>query len=112
MARNNGITIKSFQADNDIFAKSEFKDYCERNRIKFSFCGVGAKHQNGVAKQNIKTVAQWAGANMLHLAAHWPQYASSTFWPQTIDYAVRIFNCMPNMTTWISQKQVMVFCQR
>jgi hypothetical protein len=50
MARNNGITIKSFQADNDIFAKSEFKDYCERNRIKFSFCGVGAKHQNGVAE--------------------------------------------------------------
>ncbi len=58
MARNDGITIKSFHADNGIFAKSEFKDYCECNCIKFSFCGVGAKHQNGVAEQNIKTVAQ------------------------------------------------------
>jgi hypothetical protein len=103
MARDDGITIKSFHADNGIFAKSEFKDYCERNRIKFSFCGVGAKHQNGVAEQNIKTVAQWARVNMLHLAAHWPQYSSSTFWPQAIDYAVWIFNRMPTMTTGIFQ---------
>ena len=72
----------------------------------FLFCGVGAKHQNGVAEQNIKTVAQWARANMLHLAAHWPQYASSTFWPQAIDYAVWIFNRMPNMTTGISPNEL------
>ena len=50
MARDDGITIKSFHVDNGIFAKSEFKDYCERNRMKFSFCGVGAKHQNSVAE--------------------------------------------------------------
>ena len=106
MARNDGITIKNFHADNGIFAKPEFKDYCERNRIKVSFCRVGAKHQNVVVEQNIKTVAQWARANMLHLAAHWPQYASSTFWPQAIDYAVWIFNRMPNMTTGISPNEL------
>ena len=106
IAGNDGITIKSFHADNGIFAKSEFKNYCECNRIKFYFCGVGAKHQNGVAERNIKTVTQWARANMLHLAVHWPLYASSTYWPQAIDYAVWVFNCMPNMTTGISSNKL------
>jgi hypothetical protein len=106
MARDEGITIKSFHADNGIFARSEFKDYCEHNRIKFSFCGVGAKHQNGVVERNIKTVAQWARANMLHLATHWPQHASSIFWPQAIDYAVWVFNRMPNMVTGISPNEL------
>lgn len=106
MARDEGFNIKSYHADNGIFSSADFKEHCERNRIKFSFGGVGAKHQNGVAERNIKTVAQWARANMLHLATHWPQYASSTFWPQAIDYAVWVFNRMPNMITGISPNEI------
>ena len=106
MARDEGFNIKSYHADNGIFSSADFKEHCERNRIKFSFGGVGAKHQNGVAERNIKTVAQWARANMLHLATHWPQHASSTFWPQAIDYAVWVFNRMPNMITGISPNEI------
>ena len=106
MARDEGFNLKSYHADNGIFSSAEFKSHCERNRIKFSFGGVGAKHQNGVAERNIKTVAQWARANMLHLATHWPQHASSTFWPQAIDYAVWVFNRMPNMATGISPNEI------
>ena len=106
MAREEGFNIKSYHADNGIFSSTDFKDHCERNRLKFSFGGVGAKHQNGVAERNIKTVAQWARANMLHLATHWPQHASSSFWPQAIDYAVWVFNRMPNMATGISPNEI------
>ncbi len=66
---------------------------------KYSFSGVGAKHQNGVAERNIKTVAQWARANMLHLATHWPQHANSTYWPQAINCVVWVFNRLPNMAS-------------
>jgi hypothetical protein len=62
---------------------------------------VGAKHQNGIAERNIKTVAQWARANMLHLATHWPAAANTKYWPQVIDYAVWVFNRLPNSTSGI-----------
>jgi hypothetical protein len=71
-AHNQGLTIKHFHSDNGVFSSSEFKKHCDAKHIKYSFSGVGAKHQNGVAERNIKTTAQWARANMLHLANHWP----------------------------------------
>jgi hypothetical protein len=46
---------------------------------------VGAKHQNRIAEHNIKTVAQWARTNMLHLATHWPTTANTKYWPQAIN---------------------------
>ncbi len=61
--------------------------------------------KNGVAKRNIKTVAQWAQANMLHLALHWPTQATVSFWPQAIEYSVWVFNQMQNTETGISPKK-------
>ncbi len=54
---------------------------------QYLFSGVGAHHQNRIAERNIKTVAQWAHANMRHFAHHWPAQANVCFWPQAIDYA-------------------------
>ncbi len=67
---------------------------------------MGAKHQNGVAEQNIKTAAQWACANMLHLANHWPQYASVKYWPQAINYAIWVFNNLLNMESGITPNEL------
>ena len=73
---------------------------------KYNFGAVGAKHQNGIAERNLKTVAQWAQANMLHLATLWPQYANATYWPQAIDYAVWVFNRLPNMESGIAPNEI------
>jgi hypothetical protein len=89
-----------------VFASPEFKNHCAQHNQKNSFGGVGAKHQNGVAERNIKTVAQWAHANMLYLATHWPQHANSTYWPQAIDYAVWVFNRLPNMESGIAPNEI------
>jgi hypothetical protein len=62
------------------FSSNEFKAHCDRQQILYSFSGVGAKHMNGIAERNIKTVAQWACANMLHLAQSWLQYADPKYW--------------------------------
>jgi hypothetical protein len=74
MALDKGFKIKRYHFDNGIFALAEFKQHCALQHQNYSFSGVGAKHQNGIAKCNTKTVAQWARANMLHLALHWPQF--------------------------------------
>ena len=86
MAQEIGVCIKKYHLDNGIVASEEFKKHCDAHNQRYSFSGVGAKHQNGIAERNIKTVAQWARANMLHLASLWPEHANAKFWPQAIDY--------------------------
>jgi hypothetical protein len=73
-----------------------------RQHQKYLFSGVGAKHQNEIAKRNIKTVAQWARANMLHIATHWPQHANLKYWRQAINYAAWVFNRLPNTESGIA----------
>ncbi len=105
-ARDEGFKIKKYHSDNGIFSSNEFKAHCDRQQTKYSFSGVGEKHMNGIAERNIKTVAQWARANMLHLAHSWPQYADSKYWPQAINYATWVFNNLPNMESSISPNEV------
>ena len=72
LARDEGFKVKSYHSDNGIFASAEFKADCQKHDQKIDFSGVGAQHQNGVAEQNIKTIASWARANLLHSSYHWP----------------------------------------
>jgi hypothetical protein len=76
LARQEGITIRKYQADNGIFASNAFEGECDILKQEYSFSGVGTHHQNGVAERNIKTVKQWAHANMLHFAHHLPSQAN------------------------------------
>ena len=95
LARDEGFRIKEYHSDNGIFLSAEFKSHCDRNQTKYSLSGVGAKHMNGVVKRNIKTIMQWARANMLHLAQSWPQHADPKYWLQAINYATWVFNHLP-----------------
>ncbi len=87
-----------------------FKEDCASLDQRYSFSGVGAHHQNGIAKRNIKTVAQWARANMLHFAHHWPDKANVRFWPQAIDYALWVFNRLPNLVNSLSPNKIWSSC--
>jgi hypothetical protein len=60
MALNKGFNIKEYHSNNDIFASAEFKEHCAQQEQCYSFSGVRAKRQNGIAERNIKIVAQWA----------------------------------------------------
>ncbi len=106
MAQEEGFWIKGYHSNNGIFDSPEFKNHCAQHNQKYSFGGVGAEHHNGVAERNIKTVAQCARANMLHLATHWPQHADSTYWPQAIDYAVWVLSRLPNMESGIASHEI------
>ena len=79
MARDEGFRIKAYHLDNRVFAAAGFQEHCMQQQQKFSFSGVGAKHQNGIPERNITIVAQWVLANMLHLATHWPAKAHKRY---------------------------------
>eukprot|EP00956_Cyclotella_meneghiniana_P033004 scaffold92723_cov40-Cyclotella_meneghiniana.AAC.1 len=94
-AHDLGRKIESYHSDNGIFAQKEFKDHCEHQKQKLSFCGVGAHHQNGIAEINIKTVCNLARANLIHLMLMWPEKCNVNLWTLAINYAVWIFNRLP-----------------
>ena len=111
MAQQEIFEIKSYHSDNGIFASKDFKEDCKRLKQTIDFSGVGAQHQNGVAERNIKTVASWARANMLHSAYHWPQHASIKLWPMAINYAVWVFNHLPRADTGMCPDEMWSQCR-
>jgi hypothetical protein len=106
LAFDEGLRIKHYHSDNGIFASAAFKDDCAASSQHISFSGVGAHHQNGIAERNIKTVSQWARANMLHAAFHWTEHANIKLWPQAVDYAVWVFNRLPSVETGLSPNEL------
>lgn len=106
LAFEEGISVRSYHADNGVFASDAFKLDCIFHSQKLSFSGASAHHQNGVAEWNIKTISQWARANMIHSAFHWPEFATVKLWPQALDYAVWVFNRLPSSTTGLSPNEV------
>ncbi len=45
-----GITIKHYLSDNGVYDAATFCDHCHEHGQMQSFWGVGAKHQNAIAK--------------------------------------------------------------
>ena len=88
LAAEEGFDIKAYHSNNGTFASTEFTDDCQCLQQKFSFSGVRAHHQNGIAKHDIQIVVKWAHASMLHVALCWPSMVSIVLWPMLIAYAV------------------------
>jgi hypothetical protein len=97
-----GVTVVAYQADNGIFAAHAFVQELYNHYQTAGYSGVGAPHQNGIAERNIGTIMSMARTMMLHSAVRWPDVADSTLWPMAVDYAVHIFNHVPNNLSGIS----------
>jgi hypothetical protein len=48
-----GVTVKHYHADNGIFASKAWKDSCDESRQSFTYSGVNAHFQSGVAERLI-----------------------------------------------------------
>jgi hypothetical protein len=102
-----GVTVIAYHADNGIFAAHAFVQELHDHFQTAGYSGVGAPHQNGVAERNIGTIMSMARTMMLHAAVRWPDVADSTLWPMAVDYAVHIFNHVPNGVSGISPIELM-----
>ena len=96
LALDFGVMIDLYKADNGIFKANAFVNHIREHNQKLSYCGVNAHHKNGVAERAIRTVSECARALMLHAAVHWKDSVTSELWPMAIDYAVYLYNHLPN----------------
>ena len=66
-AESHRVKVKSFRADNGIFAEKAFCDnVCANNNQKITYCAVGAHHQNGLVERHIGKLTQGSRTNLLH----------------------------------------------
>ena len=94
-ARQHGIKIKSYHADNHPFTSKEFLADIECQEQTISLSGVGAHHQNAIAERAIQTVFAWTRAQMLHQLIHWPEQFDKANWPFALEHSINVWNNMP-----------------
>ena len=102
LAREYGVTIKAYHADNSPFGNADFVRSIEDNGQTIKFSGVGAHHQNGVAEQTIKTISSWARTMLLHATIHWPEQNHLPLWPYAFEHAVFLWNNLPGRTSGLA----------
>jgi hypothetical protein len=95
-AREYGIVIEEYHADNAPFAADAFRKDFEACGQRISFSGVGAHHQNGTAERAIKTITSWARTMMLHASLMWPDQSDLGLWPFALQHAVYLWNHLPD----------------
>ena len=100
-----GIKIQEYLTDNHPFRAQEFVQDCVNSGQKQSLSGVGAHHQNRVERAS-QTIFNWSRAMLLHYILHWPQEARLELWPYAVDYAVWLWNHIPDASTRLSPIEV------
>ena len=83
-------------------ASKAFRTRLETFKQIVTFVGTSAHHHNAVAERSIRTIMSIARTMMIHAATHWPEMADATLWPLAVNYAVYIFNRVPNRETGLS----------
>ena len=72
VAKQFGVKIKAYCPDNLRFNDKDFMDHCNKADQEYTYCGVGAHHQNGIAEAKTKTVSYGARKILLHTRIKWP----------------------------------------
>jgi hypothetical protein len=106
LALDSGVSIQTYHADNGIFATKAFKAHCDYKGQELEFSGVGAHHQNGVAKRAIKTVSSLARTMLLHMSLHWPEQAGLELWPFALEHAAYVWNHLPRADTHLAPQEL------
>ena len=75
------VTIRSYHADNCIFAEKVFRDDIDESKQKIFFCAVGAHHQNGIVESHIDVLTRGSRCLFLHVQRCWPTVITTLLWP-------------------------------
>ena len=62
-----GVKVKHYHADNEIFAEPAWINECKHYEQDFTFCVVGAPHQNVILERKIKDVTSISRTMLLHV---------------------------------------------
>ena len=105
-ARDHGVTIKHYHADNGRFADNAFKSSCERERQQLTFCGVNAHFQNGIAERAIRDLQEVARKQLLHAHSRWPAAIHLSLWPYALRNAMAMHNSLPVLDDGTSRSEL------
>ena len=56
------------------------------------YSGVGAHHQNGIAKSSVKQFTLSGRTLLLHAKRHWPEAITTMLWPFALKAAIKFHN--------------------
>ena len=91
-AAEHGVRISHYHCDNGRFAKKLFMNSCELNGEQFTFCGVNAHFQNGIAEKSIQDITEAGRKMLLHAKMRWPRAIDLSLWPYAVSQACHIHN--------------------
>jgi hypothetical protein len=83
-AFDGGVNVKSCQANNGWFANAGFQQAIKEANQTITFCAVGAHHQNGIFKSEIKELTLISCTLLLTAKRHWPEYVTNMMRPFTL----------------------------
>eukprot|EP00957_Ditylum_brightwellii_P042268 3201509-Ditylum_brightwellii.AAC.1 len=86
------VKIKQYHSENGHFGEKDFCNACEAQGQKFTFCGVGAHHQNRIAENRTKLLALKAQTMLLYADRHWHEYITTILW----SYALKLMEIHSN----------------
>ena len=96
-AKDKGIIIEVYRADNGIFKDNTWVHACETHNQTLRFAAVGAQHQNGHAERRIRELQDIARTMLIHANKRWPTAITTNLWPYAIRMANEVLNNTPSM---------------
>ena len=102
MAKDMGVRIHHYHADNGRFTDKGFIQDCQKQHQGITYCGVNAHVQNGIAEKKIWDLQEQMRAMMLHALRKWSSMLSVHLWPYGLCTANNICNSTPHKGSNIS----------
>ena len=91
-AREVGVTIQHYHANNGRFADQEFVQAIRRAGQTISYCRVNAHWQNGRAEKRICDLQEGACTAIIHAKHQWPKAIEPALWPYALRYCADVAN--------------------
>ena len=83
-ARDLGIKILHYHANNGRFTDNGFIQACKDNNQGLTYCGVNAHFQNGMVEKWIRDLQEQARTMLLFAVHKWPCMLSMALWPYAL----------------------------
>ena len=94
-ARNYGVTIKHYHADNGRSDDKQFLVAVEEDNQTISFCAAYTNFQNNKAENRIRDLQDQTRRVLLHSVARWPAVLFTHLWPFALHHINETENNIP-----------------
>ena len=102
MAKDMGVRIHHYHADNGRFTDKGFIQDCQKQHQGITYCRVNAHFQNSIAEKKIWDLQEQTRAMMLHALRKWSSMLSLHLWPYGLCTVNDICNSTPHKGSNIS----------